>query len=165
MSAILANRGAGIRPLIGADLDAVMEIEIRAYDFPWTESIFRDCLRVGYCCWCYKNDEVVQGYGVMSVAAGESYILNLTVRLESQRQGIGSKLLKHFLQLARQHGADTLMLEVRSSNRNAISLYEKLGFNEIGVRRNYYPAENGREDALLLALSLGQDVSVTPTRS
>ena len=154
MSAILANRGAGIRPLTGADLDAIMEIEIRAYDFPWTQGIFRDCLRVGYCCWCYENDEMIQAYGVMSAAAGESHILNLTVRPESQRQGIGSRLLKHFQQLARRHGADTLMLEVRPSNRNAISLYEKLGFNEIGVRRNYYPAAEGREDALLLALSL-----------
>ena len=154
MSAILANRGAGIRPLTGADLDAIMEIEVRAYDFPWTQGIFRDCLRVGYCCWCYENDEMIQAYGVMSAAAGESHILNLTVRPESQRQGIGSRLLKHFQQLARRHGADTLMLEVRPSNRNAISLYEKLGFNEIGVRRNYYPAAEGREDALLLALSL-----------
>jgi ribosomal-protein-alanine N-acetyltransferase len=154
VSAILAKRGAGIRPLTGADLDAIMEIEVRAYDFPWTQGIFRDCLRVGYCCWCYENDEMIQAYGVMSAAAGESHILNLTVRPESQRQGIGSRLLKHFQQLARRHGADTLMLEVRPSNRTAISLYEKLGFNEIGVRRNYYPAENGREDALLLALSL-----------
>ena len=154
MSAILANRGAGIRPLTGSDLDAIMEIEVRAYDFPWTQGIFRDCLRVGYCCWCYENDEMIQAYGVMSAAAGESHILNLTVRPESQRQGIGSRLLKHFRQLARRHGADTLMLEVRPSNLNAISLYEKLGFNEIGVRRNYYPAENGREDALLLALNL-----------
>lgn len=154
MSAILANRGAGIRPLTGADLDAVMEIEIRAYDFPWTQSIFRDCLRVGYCCWCCENEGIIQGYGVMSAAAGESHILNLTVHPESQRQGIGSKLLKHFLQLARRHGADTIMLEVRPSNRKAINLYEKLGFNEIGVRRNYYPAEDGREDALMLALNL-----------
>ena len=154
MSAILANQGAGIRPLTEADLDAVMEIEIRAYDFPWTQSIFRDCLRVGYCCWCCENEGIIQGYGVMSAAAGESHILNLTVHPESQRQGIGSKLLKHFLQLARRHGADTIMLEVRPSNRKAINLYEKLGFNEIGVRRNYYPAEDGREDALMLALNL-----------
>ena len=154
MSAILADRGTAIRPLTLADLDAVMEIEARAYDFPWTQGIFRDCLRVGYCCWCYENDEMIQGYGVMSAAAGESHILNLTVRPESQRQGIGSKLLKHFQQLAHRHGAETLMLEVRPTNRTAISLYEKLGFNEIGVRRNYYPAKDGREDALLLALSL-----------
>ena len=137
-----------------ADLDAVMEIESRAYDFPWTQGIFRDCLRVGYCCWCYENDGLIQGYGVMSVAAGESHILNITVRPESQRQGIGGKLMKHFLQLARRHDADTVMLEVRPSNVSAISLYEKMGFNEIGVRRKYYPADEGREDALLLALSL-----------
>jgi ribosomal-protein-alanine N-acetyltransferase len=137
-----------------ADLDAVMEIESRAYDFPWTQGIFRDCLRVGYCCWCYEIDGLIQGYGVMSVAAGESHILNISVRPESQRQGIGSKLMKHFLQLARRHDADTVMLEVRPSNKLAIKLYEKLGFNEIGVRRNYYPAHQGREDALLLALSL-----------
>ena len=139
-----------------ADLDAVMEIESRAYDFPWTQGIFRDCLRVGYCCWCYEIDGLIQGYGVMSVAAGESHILNISVRPESQRQGIGSKLMKHFLQLARRHDADTVMLEVRPSNKLAIKLYEKLGFNEIGVRRNYYPAHQGREDALLLALSLDQ---------
>ena len=137
-----------------ADLDAVIEIESSAYDFPWTQGIFRDCLRVGYCCWCYEIDGLIQGYGVMSVAAGESHILNISVRPESQRQGIGSKLMKHFLQLARRHDADTVMLEVRPSNKLAIKLYEKLGFNEIGVRRNYYPAHRGREDALLLALSL-----------
>jgi len=137
-----------------ADLGTVMDIESHVYDFPWTQGIFRDCLRVGYCCWCYENDGLIQGYGVMSVAAGESHILNITVRPESQRQGIGGKLMKHFLQLARRHDADTVMLEVRPSNKLAISLYEKLGFNEIGVRRNYYPADEGREDALILALSL-----------
>lgn len=154
MSAILAGEGERVRPMTPADIDNIMAIEPRAYDFPWSEGIFRDCLRVGYCCWCCEEDDELLGYGVMSVAAGESHILNLTVRPESQRQGIGSRLLKHFQQLARQHGADTLMLEVRPSNRKAIRLYEKLGFNEIGVRRNYYPAENGREDALLLALEL-----------
>jgi len=136
------------------DLDTVMDIESQAYDFPWTQGIFRDCLRVGYCCWCYENDGLIQGYGVMSVAAGESHILNITVRPESQRQGIGGKLMKHFLQLARRHNADIAMLEVRPSNTSALRLYEKLGFNEISVRRNYYPSDNGREDALLLALSL-----------
>ena len=154
MNAILARQDSRLRPLVAADLDAVMDIEERAYGFPWTRGIFRDCLRVGYCCWCCENDGLIDGYGVMSVAAGESHILNLTVRPESQRQGVGSKLMKHFLQLARRHDADTVMLEVRPSNKRAISLYEKYGFNEIGVRRNYYPADEGREDALILALSL-----------
>jgi len=154
MSAILSDPGARLRPMTVADLDRVMEIEPRAYEFPWSEGIFRDCLRVGYCCWCCEENDELLGYGVMSVAAGESHILNLTVPPEFQRQGIGCRLLKNFLQLARRHGADTLMLEVRPSNHKAISLYGKLGFNEIGVRRNYYPAKDGREDALLLALSL-----------
>ena len=154
MSAILADQGSRLRPLSVADLDAVMAIEQRAYGFPWTKGIFRDCLRVGYCCWCYENEGCIEGYGVMSVAAGESHILNLTVRPESQRRGVGRKLMTHFLQLARRHNADVVMLEVRPTNQAAIALYQQCGFNEIGVRRNYYPAENGREDALLLALSL-----------
>ncbi|HFD81329.1 MAG TPA: ribosomal-protein-alanine N-acetyltransferase [Gammaproteobacteria bacterium] len=136
------------------DLDAVMEIERRAYEYPWTPGIFRDCLRVGYCCWCCEGGEGIQGYGVMSVAAGESHILNLTVDPGLQRRGIGSRLMRHFMQLARRHGADTVMLEVRPSNRAAIALYQKLGFNEMGVRRNYYPAAEGREDALLLGKNL-----------
>ena len=140
--------------MAGADLDAVIAIEQRAYAFPWTRGIFSDCLRVGYCCWCYENDSRLYGYGVMSVAAGEAHILNLTVSPDSQRQGIGGRLMQHFLQLARRHDADTVMLEVRPSNVAAIRLYEKFGFNEIGVRRDYYPAEQGREDALLLALGL-----------
>lgn len=154
MNAVVAARGSRLRPLVADDLDAVMAIEERAYGFPWTRGIFRDCMRVGYCCWCYEVDGLIQGYGVMSVAAGESHILNLTVNPSSQRQGVGTRLLKHFLQLAGRHNADVAMLEVRPSNLPAVRLYRKLGFNEIGVRRNYYPAEHGREDALLLALSL-----------
>lgn len=154
MNAVVASQGSRVRPLLADDLDAVMAIEERAYAFPWTKGIFRDCLRVGYCCWCYEIDGVIHGYGVMSVAAGESHILNLTVNPPSQRRGVGTRLLKHFLQLACRHNADVAMLEVRPSNTAALRLYEKLGFNEIGVRRNYYPCENGREDALLLARSL-----------
>lgn len=154
MNAVVAGYGSCLRPLSASDLDAVMSIEQRAYSFPWSQGIFRDCLRVGYCCWCYEVNDRILGYGVMSVAAGESHILNLTVCPESQRQGVGTKLMKHFLQLACRHNADTVMLEVRPSNTAAIRLYEKLGFCEIGVRRHYYPADEGREDALLLALSL-----------
>jgi len=154
VTALPSGQGSRIRPLVGADLDAVMHIEQRAYAFPWTLGIFGDCLRVGYCCWCYEIDGRILAYGVMSVAVGESHILNLTVDPGSQRQGIGARLMKHFLQLARRHNADIVMLEVRPSNTAAIRLYEKLGFNEIGVRRDYYPAQHGREDALVLALSL-----------
>lgn len=154
MSAVLAPHGSRIRPLTVDDLDAVVAIERRAYDFPWTRGIFRDCLRVGYCCWGYETQAGLVGYGVMSVAAGESHLLNVTVRPEAQRQGIGRKLITHFMQLARRHDADILLLEVRPSNHAAIALYRKLGFNEIGQRRAYYPAADGREDALIFACSL-----------
>lgn len=154
MSAIPVSQGSRIRPLAVTDLESVMEIELRAYPYPWTRGIFRDCLRVGYCCWCYETDGQLHGYGVMSIAAGESHLLNITVCPESQRQGIGEKLMNHFLNLARRHDADIVMLEVRPSNHAAIALYEKLGFNELGVRPNYYPSDDGREDALLLGLSL-----------
>ena len=154
MSALLNQHGSQLRPLVITDLEAVMAIEVEAYQFPWTHGIFRDCMRVGYSCWCYVVDGVIEGYGVMSVAAGESHILNLTVQPQLRRRGIGERLLKQFLQLAQRHNADVIMLEVRPSNTAAIRLYEKLGFNEMGVRRNYYPDKNGREDALLLAKSL-----------
>ncbi len=157
MSAVLSGAAERLRPMTVDDLARVMEIEPRAYEFPWSEGIFRDCLRVGYCCWCCEHEDELVGYGVMSVAAGESHILNLTVRPESQGQGIGRRMLENFIRLARRHNADTLMLEVRPSNTTAIHLYASIGFNEIGRRANYYPARGGREDALILALDLSSD--------
>lgn len=142
------------RPMREEDLDAVMEIEVRAYKHPWTRAILKDCLRVGYNCWLYEREGGILAYGVMSVAVGEAHMLNLTVRPESQGQGLGRKILKHFLGLALRHGADMVLLEVRPSNTPALALYSKMGFNEIGVRKGYYPGPNGREDALVLALNL-----------
>lgn len=154
MSAVAHPFPPRFRPMREADLDAVMEIEVRAYAHPWTRAILKDCLRVGYNCWLYEREGRVEAYGVMSVAVGEAHILNLTVRPESQGQGLGRKLLQHFLSLALRHNADLVLLEVRPSNTPALALYSKMGFNEIGVRKNYYPGPNGREDALVLALNL-----------
>ncbi len=137
-----------------ADLDAVLHIEYQAYPHPWTPSIFRDCLTSGYACWLLKQDEDILGYGVMSVAVGEAHILNLCIHPQYQGQGLGLALMEHLLRLARRHHANTMFLEVRPSNVAACALYERLGFNEVGLRRNYYPDNNGREDALILALEL-----------
>ncbi len=154
MSAILKDPLLHLRPMQEADLDTVAAIEAEAYEFPWSPGIFLDCLRVGYCCWvCLLQREVV-GYGVMSVAVGESHILNLCVRPDLQGQGLGRKLLEYLLGIARGHHADTAFLEVRPSNRVALALYSTLGFNQVGVRRAYYPARWGREDALILARSI-----------
>ncbi len=151
MSAILKEPILSFRPMQEADLTDVIEIERRSYPYPWTRTIFSDCLRAGYSCWICERQGIVDGYGVISVAAGESHLLNLCVRPEAQQQGIGRKLLKHFISIAQRHGAEMIFLEVRPSNKAALELYGKSDFNELGVRKDYYPAPGGREDALILA--------------
>ena len=154
MSALLKDPLLKMRPMEEADIDAVMEVEVRAYPFPWTHGIFRDCLKVGYHCWVYILNETIAGYSVMSVAVGEAHILNVCVAPEHQGRGLGRRLLERMLTQARKEGADTAFLEVRISNRPAIRLYETAGFNEVGLRRGYYPNHSGREDAVVMALSL-----------
>ena len=152
MSAVLRRPEFVMLPMLGEDVPAVMEVETAAYPFPWTEGIFRDCLRVGYCCWVSKREDEVVGYGVMSVAAGECHILNLCVHPDLQGQG--RVMLRCLVGIGRNHNADTAFLEVRASNRSALRLYEAEGFCEVGIRRGYYPAVEGREDAVIMARSL-----------
>jgi len=151
MSAILKNPLLRLRTMEIEDLDQVMMIEELTYAHPWTRSIFRDCLRVGYCAWVMEIDDEVIGYGVMSVAAGESHVLNICIQPDFHGRGLGRKILHRLITLARDHGVDTMFLEVRASNRIAQMLYESEGFNEIGQRRGYYPTNQGREDALVFA--------------
>lgn len=157
MSAVIKEAECHIRPMTEEDIELVMAIEEQAYEFPWTKTIFQDCLGVGYCCWVMERDDMFVGYGVMSVAVGESHILNLCIHPDYQSIGLGRMLLKHLLELAQEHYANMTFLEVRPSNFNAIKLYLDSGFNEIGVRRNYYPAKMGREDALVLARTVARD--------
>lgn len=154
MSAVLKEPAARLRPMREADLAAVVAVEREAYEFPWSQGIFGDCLRVGYCCWVAELEEALGGYAIMSVGAGESHILNLCVRPRVQGRGLGRLLLGHMLALARKHHAGIAFLEVRPSNHSAIRLYRGAGFNLVGTRRGYYPARHGREDALILSRSL-----------
>lgn len=148
---------AMLRPMREADLDAIAVIEQRAYPFPWTHSIFRDCLRAGYHgCVLYFAAEIV-GYCVLSVAAGEAHLLNLCVDPSEQGRGYGRRLLRRALDLARWHRVERLFLEVRPSNQAAIALYTSSGFRQIGRRPRYYPATHGREDALVMAIDLALD--------
>lgn len=153
-----ALRDAGVgrfRPMLYTDLKEVLAIEKRAYEFAWTEGIFRDCLRVGYRCPVLETPHgFIQAYGVMSAAAGEAHILNLCVRPELQGRGLSRHLLDHLLALATSSRASTVFLEVRASNQRALRLYASAGFCEVGSRRGYYPAAKGREDALVLAKEL-----------
>ena len=152
-----------LRPMREADLDEVMRIEVRAYPFPWTRGIFRDCLHAGYPMWVQERCGVIVGYGVLSIAADEAHVLNLCTAPECEGQGLGRKMLQSLLRIARGNGAQRVFLEVRPSNTSAIALYHSEGFNEIGRRPRYYPTATGREDALVMAMALADDdISVMP---
>ncbi len=135
------------------DLADVLEIEKQNYPFPWTEDVFTDCFHAGYGCWICEEMGDILAYGLVSIAVGEAHILNISVAPAQQGQGIGRRMLQHIIATARGR-AETVFLEVRPSNATAIALYEDMGFNEIGIRKDYYPAENGREDAIMFALQL-----------
>ena len=145
---------ARLRPMRESDLDAVLAIEVRAYPFPWTRGIFRDCLNAGHPAWVLEQDGWLLGYGVLSIAAGEAHVLNVCTAPELQGRGHGRRTLRALLQLARGRGAERVYLEVRPSNPEAIALYHAEGFNEIGRRPRYYPAKDGREDAIVMAMEL-----------
>jgi ribosomal-protein-alanine N-acetyltransferase len=154
VSAVFKEPGSLFRPMGETDLATIIAIEHRAYAYPWTLGIMRDCLRVGYSCWVFEREGEILGYAFMSIAAGEGHLLNICVRPELQGKGLGKKLLRHLLSVARRQGADTLFLEVRPSNTPAVQLYQSVGFNEVGQRKEYYPDHQGREDALVFAYSL-----------
>ncbi len=144
-----------LRPMHRNDLKRVLDIERKNYDFPWTEETFKDCFSaLSYSCWVCEEPDTRQiiAYAILSIAAGEAHILNISVDPSAQRLGVGRKIMQHLIGLARKK-AQTLFLEVRVSNTKAQALYESLGFNEIGIRKGYYPAaQNTREDAMMLAL-------------
>jgi [ribosomal protein S18]-alanine N-acetyltransferase len=152
-----ADPDGAIRPMRAGDVPEVVVIERAAYQFPWSEGIFRDCLRVGYVCRVVVAGEEVIGYGVMSVGAGEAHILNLCIAEAHRCRGAGRQLLQSLLECAATAGAAEAFLEVRPSNTTAIRLYLAVGFEQVGMRRGYYQAVNGREDAAVLKLSLRSD--------
>ncbi len=154
MSAIIKQATIIFRPMSELDLEQVIAIEEAVYEFPWSIGIFQDCLSAGYCCWLMEQDECVSGYGVMSVLADEAHILNLFIKSNFQNNGLGKEMLDYLIDLAKVHHADVMFLEVRPSNRQALKIYEKSGFDEVGSRKDYYPAKFGREDALILAKQL-----------
>jgi len=147
---------AQLRPMQNSDLSNVVAIENAVYLQHWTPRIFSNCLRVGYDSWLLEKAGCLIGYGFMSTGAGEAHILNLCIHPIYQRQGYGQQILEHLLAIAREKKVDSVFLEVRASNIAALNLYLKIGFNQIAVRKNYYPIQHStdREDALVLALTL-----------
>lgn len=143
-----------LRPMTLDDVSAVMAIEKRAYPFPWTATLFVDCLRHGYSGWLYVHDGKLAGYAMMMLVLDEMHLLNICIDPALQGKGLGSRLLKTLQRIARAAHAETCFLEVRQSNFAAIHLYLNAGFNEVGIRKGYYPAEFGRENAMVMAKTL-----------
>lgn len=142
-----------IRAMTAADLPVVMAIEARGHAFPWSIGNFQDGMQSGYYMVVMEQNRTILGYGIVQLILDEGHLLNITIDPSLHGRGLGRTLLLHLLDYASQR-TDTLFLEVRPSNQRAIALYQSSGFNEIGNRRNYYPAKGGgREDALLMALA------------
>ncbi|HET7198425.1 MAG TPA: ribosomal protein S18-alanine N-acetyltransferase [Burkholderiales bacterium] len=137
-----------------ADLGEVVAIERSIYTHPWTRGNFADSLRAGYDCHTWRMQGELVGYFVVMSGGGEAHLLNLSVAAAHQRRGHGAALLREATRLARRRGAQAIFLEVRPSNQAGQRLYTRFGFRRVGLRRDYYPAAAGREDAIVLSLAL-----------
>lgn len=144
-----------LRDMAEADLDAVLAIEQQVHSHPWTRGNFSDALKSGYLCKVYETgDGAMLGYAILMPGVDEAELLDIAIAAPHQQRGWGRKLLDEMFVLARRRNLQRMVLEVRASNLPAINLYRKAGFADIGLRREYYPAENGREDAILMGRGL-----------
>lgn len=143
-----------VRPMTAADLPRIHRVELASYEYPWSLGNFADSLKAGYSMWVVEAAGEVVGYYVMMAAAGEAHLLNITVAPAWRRQGLGRELLEHCLARAREEKAETIFLEVRPTNEAAIAMYHNYGFVDLAVRRAYYQAREGREDALIMKKDL-----------
>lgn len=146
---------ARLAPMQVADVEAVLAIERRAYEFPWTRGNFVDSLAAGYLARCLRGaDGALLGYFLAMQGVGELHLLNITVAPEVQGRGLARHMLDALQALAQPLGCEQIWLEVRQSNARARQVYLRYGFAEVGLRRAYYPAAQGREDAVLMSLAL-----------
>lgn len=144
-----------LRDMTEDDLDAVLAIERTVQAHPWTRGNFSDALRSNYLCKVYASQVGERvGYALMMLAVDEAELLNITIAAAQQRKGLGGKLLGEMLALAARHEMRRMVLEVRASNAAARALYRATGFADIGLRRDYYAAVGGREDAILMGKNL-----------
>jgi ribosomal-protein-alanine N-acetyltransferase len=152
---VLDEAGPVFAPMRESDLDDVACMESTLYDFPWTRVNFADSLVAGYCCRVLCLDGVLAAYAVMMCVLDEAHLLNVSVARDRQRQGLGRKMLDHLAREAVEYGAERMFLEVRPSNAAARAMYDAAAFQPIGRRPRYYPALDGREDALVMSAELG----------
>jgi len=155
MSAVPIAPAERIAPMRLEDLPEVLAVEQAAYEFPWTRGNFVDSLQAGHSAWTMRDaGGALIAYAVVMIALDEAHLLNLTVAPPCQRFGFGWRMLEAMAENARSYGARTMLLEVRPSNPAARKMYERYGFVRIGIRRGYYPAREGREDAIVMRVTL-----------
>lgn len=148
------NKEQKFRAMITQDLPTIIQLENAGHEYPWTPGIFEDCLKVGYVAQVFASHQEIISYGLMSIAVEEAHIFNVCVNRQQRRKGYGQKMMNHLIDIAKKKKVNSVFLEVRPSNITAIRLYENMGFNEIALRENYYPANTGREDALVMAMDV-----------
>ena len=148
------KRECSLRPMTEHDIPGVMRVEQLNYQYPWSEGIFRDCLKVGYHCMVVVERNSVIGYGILMLSGIESHLLNISIEPDARGNSFSRMLFHNLAEAAVQSGSTEMFLEVRPSNEIAMRLYDSLGFNEIGRRPGYYDAPGGREDALIYVLPL-----------
>jgi len=156
-------------PMQEADLDAVLAIESISHIHPWTRGNFMDSLAAGHWAYCirpqldqalqgsYLDPEILWAYCILFPAVDELHLLNITVSPKLRQLGLGSRIMTAIEGVAAQQNFPRMLLEVRPSNTAAVSLYNKLGYEQIGLRKGYYPADlqtGSREDGLVLAKSV-----------
>jgi ribosomal-protein-alanine N-acetyltransferase len=137
------------------DLRAAWHIEQASHAFPWTAKTLADNQGERYLNFKLTVDDTLAAFAITQTVLDEATLFNIAVHPDYQRGGLGRELLDHLIAELETRGVLTLWLEVRKSNAPAIGLYQSLGFNEVSVRRDYYPAAEGREDAIIMALPLG----------
>lgn len=153
MNAVVQLRHA-MRTMRETDVPVVLGVEHDCYEFPWSAGNFIDALRAGYRCWVYEVGGEIIGHVIHMVVLDEAHLLNLAIAPRWQRQGLGKALLCFAQDEMRQLGVSMVYLEVRPSNTDAIRLYNRNGFEGFAIRKGYYPAGQGREDALVMRCKL-----------
>ncbi len=143
-----------IREMSLVDVDRVILIEREIFLFPWTPTNFADSIKAGYQCRVMEHYDAVVGYGILMLGPDEGHLLTIGIAAKWHQRGLGTQLLQYFIDLARSKRLTSFLLDVRESNKSAIYLYQRMGFKQIGVRKGYYPAMCGREDALVMRLEL-----------
>jgi len=149
-----ATHHLDILPMGLADLDDVYQLEVRCHSHPWTKKLFLSNFGHRYFSHVLLADNNVIGYFVASSVAGEVTLMNIAIAPEHQGQGMGRLLLQFLKDFAKKNDQQEIWLEVRASNENALAAYKKLDFVEVDLRKNYYPSDNGREDAVIMCCYL-----------